>query len=1236
MTKLKFGKPLCRSIMAVAMMMLSLQAMAYDFSYTHQEKTLYYNRTSGNTVAVTYYNSNNYVSGDVVIPSTVIYNGTTYSVTSIGNSAFSGCSGLTSVAIPTGVSSIGGRAFSGCSSLTSVTIPTGVSSIGDDAFAYCSGLTSVTIPNSVTSIGKGPFAFCSALTSINVASGNTHYSSMDGVLYNYVQDTLIQCPAAKTSVTIPTGVSSIGESAFSGCYRLTSVTIPNSVTSIGKEAFGGCSGLTSVTIPNSVTSIGKEAFAYCSGLTSVTIPNNVTSIGEYAFSGCSGLTSITIPTGVTSIGGGAFSGCSGLTSINVASGNTHYSSIDGVLYNYVQDTLILCPEAKTSVTIPNSVTFIGESAFRKCSGLTSVTIPNSVTSIGEYAFWKCSGLTSVTIPNSVTSIGKGVFEDCNGLTSVTIPNNVTSIGEYAFSGCSGLTSITIPTGVTSIGSTAFVNCSSLTTLNFNAINCQDFSSFYSPFGTSLTTVNIGDSVQRIPADFVSSCSSLTSVTIGNSVTSIGDDAFAYCRGLTSVTIPTGVTSIGGGAFYGCSGLTSVTIPNSVTSIGYSAFTYCRGLTSVTIPTGVTYIFSSTFFGCGLTSVIIPNSVTHIGSYAFYGCRGLTSVRCLAVTPPSIDNTLFYNVPTTCTLTVPCGSIGAYAGSDWNEYFAGRISEEFVFEFTAAANDATFGSVAVSTGESCNEKIMTATPESCYRFVAWNDGNTNNPRTIRVTQDTTLTANFERAVYTQAISHAICEGSVYTENGFNVSEAGTYTQNLQTINGCDSIVALNLTVNPVASTTLSAAICEGSSYTENGFNANETGTYTQNLQTIDGCDSIVTLTLTVNPVANTTLSAAICEGSVYTENGFNASEAGTYTQNLQTVNGCDSIVMLTLTVNPVEGTTLSAAICEGSSYTENGFNASEAGTYTQNLQTVNGCDSIVTLTLAVNPVESTNLTAAICEGSSYTENGFNVSEAGTYTQNLQTVNGCDSIVTLTLTVNPVESTNLTAAICEGSAYTENGFNVSEAGTYTQTLQTINGCDSIVTLTLTVNPIENTTLSATICEGSAYTENGFNVNEAGTYTQNLQTVDGCDSIVTLNLIVNPTYNITIDASINEGETYEENGFSESEAGTYVHTLQSEFGCDSLITLNLTVNSSLNDVVANAIEVSLYPNPANAYTTLKVEGLKEQTPVYLFDIQGCKLKEYIMNIGQETLQIDLGDLPKGVYTITIGNTTKKLIVE
>ena len=244
-----------------------------------------------------------------------------------------------------------------------------------------------------------------------------------------------------TSVTIPNSVTYIGDYAFSECSSLTSMTIPNSVTYIGDFAFSGCSSLTSVTIPNSVTAIGKAAFYYCSRLTSVTIPNSVTSIGVFAFRECGSLTSVTIPNSVTSIGICAFSECRSLESINVDPGNVNYSTIYGILYNKDATSLICCPGAKVTVTIPNSVTAIGEYAFYWCSSLTSVTIPNSVTSIGEHAFSSCRSLTSVTIPNSVTAIGEYAFSWCISLTSVTIPNSVTSIGDYAFEKCESLKSI---------------------------------------------------------------------------------------------------------------------------------------------------------------------------------------------------------------------------------------------------------------------------------------------------------------------------------------------------------------------------------------------------------------------------------------------------------------------------------------------------------------------------------------------------------------------------------------------------------------------------------------------------------------------------------------------------------------------------------------------------------------------------------------------------------------------------
>ena len=627
----------------------------------------------------------------------------------------------------------------------------------------------------------------------------------ESIYYTITSETTVEVANGKYSGTIiiPAEVSysgirysvtSIGSSAFYDCTGLTAITIPNSVTSIGEYAFYGCTGLTSITIPNSVTSIGERAFSDCTGLTSITIPNSVTSIGESAFFYCKGLTSVTIPNSVTSIGDNAFSYVPNIIYYGTATGSpwgakSMNSYVDGYLV-YEDDTktkLFVCSSAATGeIVIPNSVTSIASYAFDGCTGLTSVTIGNSVTSIGWDAFRGCTGLTSITIPNSVTNIGHNVFRDCTGLTSIVvesgnmvydsrnncnaiietatntliqgykttiIPNSVTSIASYAFDDCTGLTSITIPNSVTSIGEFAFYGC------------------------TGLTSVTIGNSVTSIGNDAFLGCTGLTSIVvesdnvvydsrnncnaiietatntliqgckttiIPNSVTEIGQSAFSSCTGLTSITIPNSVTEVGLSAFYDCMNLTSVTIGNSVTSIGEWAFYGCTGLTSIVIPNSVTSIGRSAFSDCrGLTSVTIGNSVTSIGNRAFSYCTGLTSITSLAITPPTIDTDVFEEVSTDIPVYVPCGSREAYSMAEEWKSFTNYI-EQLTAIVAITSQDENKGIITITKQASCedNECTFVATAKENYRFVQWSDGNTDNPRTITVTEDITLTAEFE--------------------------------------------------------------------------------------------------------------------------------------------------------------------------------------------------------------------------------------------------------------------------------------------------------------------------------------------------------------------------------------------------------------------------------------------------------------------------------------------------------------
>ena len=404
------------------------------------------------------------------------------------------------------------------------------------------------------------------------------------------------------------------------------------------------------------------------------------------------------------------------------------------------------------------------------------------------------------------------------------------------------------------------------------------------------------------------------------------------------------------------------------------------------------------------------------------------------------------------------------------------------------------------------------------------------------------------------SATICYGETYTWNGQAYTVSGDYTATLSNAYGCDSVVMLHLIVLPeVPVTEESAVVCYGESYTWQGKTYSASGDYTITMQNIHGCDSVLMLHLTVLPeVPVTEESVVVCYGETYTWHGETYSASGDYTVTYATVNGCDSTFVLHLTVLP-EAATSEETVVACDSYLWYGTTYTESGDYTYVTTTNQGCEHTALLHLTIHRSVAVEESATICHGESYTWNGQAYAASGDYTITLQTVHGCDSVVVLHLTVLPeVPVTDERATICHGETYTWQGKTYTASGDYIATLSNAYGCDSVVMLHLTVLPeVPVTEESAVVCYGETYTWHGETYTVSGDYTTMLQTVHGCDSVVVLHLTVLPEVPVTEEsATICYGESYTWNGETYTVSGDYTITLLNVHGCDSVAMLHLTV--------------------------------------------------------------------------------------
>lgn len=518
----------------------------------------------------------------IIIPASVNY---------IGIYAFSGCPALASISVDQNNSAFDSRdncnaiiekatstLITGC---RNTIIPSSVSQLGDTAFHGCSSLTTINIPSNISYFSDA-FTDCIALTDV--------YCYANPYVMSWTSDDHKQFkPSKATMFHVAANDKATWETIFPGV----NVTFVGDLENVEKLKYAvGEANSVAISVSESDLAAVSGEIVIPSSYTDGTNSYEVTAIAEDAFANCTNLTAVSIPSTITSIGSGAFAGCSSLNNIVVDANNAKYDSREdcNAIIETASNSLI---SGCKNTVIPSSVTSIGSKAFSGCVDLSSINIPSNVTSIGESAFKGCTALTSASLPSSLTSIAKEAFKG-TGLTGISIPSNVTSIEESAFANCAALATASLPSGLTSIGESAFSGCTALTTASLPSGLTSIAKGAFK--GTGLTTIEIPYSVKSVGESSFEGCSGLQSVTLPTDLAMIAKNTFLDCTSMTTVNIPVTVTKIEEGAFKNCEKLVAVTLPSGLVELGMSVFE-SSGLQSITLPPEVTAIAQKAFYSC---------------------------------------------------------------------------------------------------------------------------------------------------------------------------------------------------------------------------------------------------------------------------------------------------------------------------------------------------------------------------------------------------------------------------------------------------------------------------------------------------------------------------------------------------------------------------------------------------------------------------------------------------------------
>ena len=1068
-------------------------------------------------------------------------------ITTLGSYAFANCDSLETIGLLNTLISIGSYAFQNCYRLNNITIPNSVTHIYKYAFTG-SGIQTINIPRYVEEIHEYAFLNCSKLTTLywNAQNSNYYYiSGSSSVLCNNLNPPFEGCNNL-TDIIISDTVETLPTYAFQNLPRLQNVSFSNNMTYIPRYCFYNCDGLKNVNITAPITTLGSYAFANCDSLKTIGLPSTLLYIRDYAFSNCFELDSITIPRYVTQICKYVFQNCSSLTTLFWNAQNSNYYYLSGssyILSNNLNPPFEGCNNL-TDIIISDTVETLPGYAFQNLPKLKNVFFGCNLTAISTHCFYNCDRLKNINITAPVTSLGSYAFANCDSLESMGLPNTLLYIRDYAFSGCSQLTSINLPSTLTLISNYAFNNCTGISSMSVHA-----------------TT----------PPTLSSSAFNNVSRSIPISVPCVAKAAYQSTNNWSSFT-----------NYHGYGDIRDTLIMATCDEFTWRGNTYS---------TSGTYSSTSTYNECDSVHVLILSITSSVYSTE-------TVITCNSYTWHGTTYTASTNTPTyTTTSSSGCDSVVTLHLT---------IMPNLNISFHANGGTGQMAPLTVCLGDYATLPYNTFTRLG-YNFLGW----ATTPNGAVVYSDGAYFAPFgDLSLYAvwssscydvhHGISTTACDS--YYWRGNTYTNSGTYTDIVTDAipGGCDSIFTLDLTINYSVSSIEEITACNSYTWHGNTYTAS-TNTPTYTTTSSSGCDSVVTLHLTILP--NLTISfhanggigymapLTVCLGdyatlpnNTFTRLGYSFSGWSTTPNGaVMYQDGAQIITSTNLSLYAVWSSscsdvhhTVSATACD--SYYWRGNTYTNSGTYTSTVTGVvpGGCDSIYTLNLTINHSVSSIEEITACN--SYTWHG-NTYTASTNTPTYTTTSssGCDSVVTLHLTILP----NLTISfhanggigymapltVCLGNyatlpnntftrlGYSFSGWSTAPNGAvmYQDGAQIITSTDlSLYAIWTSSCSDVYDTLSVSSCD--FFTWRGITYTNSGTYTSIVTDVvpGGCDSIYTLNLTINHGTTgidsiVACDSYTWFGNTYT------SSNNTATVLLINSAGCDSLVTLNLTINYS-----------------------------------------------------------------------------------